>query len=166
MAAEAARPTCLPPACGGALPQASVTVRAACLCAWLPAGQVAKQHCSLEACRAYARCVVQDIGQTVAGRVCLGVWRRETANTINRKNKETANVDTYIFSFRILCLGDLLGLGDCPSVRQMSTLARGFRLKFSALSMSSCVLSLSEKSTCVCSSCLSCLCWSQRLAHS
>ena len=35
LAAEAAHPTCLPPACGGALPQASVAVRAACLSAWL-----------------------------------------------------------------------------------------------------------------------------------
>ena len=64
LAAEAARPTCLPRACGGALPQASVAVRAACLRAWSPAGQVAKQHCSLEACRASARRVPRDIGQT------------------------------------------------------------------------------------------------------
>ena len=41
-----------------------LAVCAACLRAWSLAGRVAKQHCSLEAYRASARCVPRDIGQT------------------------------------------------------------------------------------------------------
>ena len=71
LAADAAHPTCLPRACGGALTQASVAVRAACLVARWPGRQAALLP---RGWHGVCKHVPRDIGQTERA------WGLETGN--------------------------------------------------------------------------------------